>query len=208
MALPKHSAAFQLPELQCALSHYQSRGCGQRNRKCDDDLFQHAYSPSFACEVSLEQCVRSILSVHPFRLLIFCTVQWASITYPFRAAVRHGINDDATDVSTSEKAFALGQSLVDYCNLKIQSNSDAIIASRVSGLQNAMASGLQTRVTPLVLRIDPGANSIRVLRQSPRIIGDQLAAARKKKLERQPIPSGGSTKPQPSNPPHTSYKDG
>ena len=30
--------------------------------------------------------------------------------------------DDATDVSTREKAFALGQSLEDYCNLKIQSN--------------------------------------------------------------------------------------
>lgn len=30
--------------------------------------------------------------------------------------------DDAMEVSTREKAFALGQSLEDYCNLRIQSN--------------------------------------------------------------------------------------
>jgi hypothetical protein len=30
--------------------------------------------------------------------------------------------EDATEVSTREKAFALGQSLDDYCSLKIQSN--------------------------------------------------------------------------------------
>jgi hypothetical protein len=30
--------------------------------------------------------------------------------------------DDATEVSTREKAFALRQSLDDYCNLKIRSN--------------------------------------------------------------------------------------
>jgi hypothetical protein len=31
--------------------------------------------------------------------------------------------DDAMDVSTREKAFASGQSLVDYCNLKIESDT-------------------------------------------------------------------------------------
>jgi hypothetical protein len=31
--------------------------------------------------------------------------------------------DDATNIATREKAFASGQSLVDYCNLKIESDT-------------------------------------------------------------------------------------
>lgn len=32
--------------------------------------------------------------------------------------------DDATTISTREKVFALGQSLADYCNLKIESDTN------------------------------------------------------------------------------------